>query len=133
MARSRFIQPALASMTVVTAIVAMTLIGVAPAHAAITPTKAYPSGLDGGGEQNTVARNPNSTGVVISGADVAGFQRGTGNGTLFYPRNAGATSSADLSVASVVAYPGINQLVYAGTGGGAHACGTPSGYSPRVI
>src|SRR5437870_354534 len=50
----------------------------------------------GGGFQNVVAIDPHGTGVVISGADVAGFQVGWGNGRRFSPKNAAATMEGDL-------------------------------------
>ena len=39
-----------------------------------------PSGVEGGGFQNVLAIRQDGTGVMISGADVAGFQRTTNYG-----------------------------------------------------
>ncbi len=64
-----------------------------------------------------VAVDPHGTGVVISGADVGGFQVGSSNGTSFAPRNAGATMEGDLLVATVK-FASKSTNVYAGTGAG---------------
>ncbi|TMK77981.1 MAG: hypothetical protein E6G47_10420 [Actinobacteria bacterium] len=74
-------------------------------------------GAVGGGFQNVVAIDPHGTGVVISGADVAGFQVGWGNGRRFSPKNAAATMEGDLDVATIK-FASRSTNVYAGTGAG---------------
>jgi hypothetical protein len=74
-------------------------------------------GIDGGGFQNVVAVDPHGSGIVISGADVSGFQVGSGNGTRFSPRNQAATQSGDLSVATIK-FATRSNAIYAGTGSG---------------
>src|SRR5262245_40171617 len=94
---------------------------VGTAHPALATT--LPGGIFGGGLQNVVAVDPHGTGVVISGADVGGFQVGSGNGTSFSPRNGGAGFEGDLLVATIKFASKTND-VYAGTGAG----GTVNGF-----
>jgi hypothetical protein len=90
------------------------------AHPASAATSS--GGIDGGGFQNVVAVDPHGTGIVISGADVSGFQVGSNNGTSFSPRNKAATTSGDLSVATIK-FATKSNMVYAGTGSGLSGSG----------
>lgn len=90
----------------------------APPAAAATES----SDVDGGGFQNTVAVDPHGTGIVISGADIAGFQVGSANGATFAPRNAAAGGPGDLSIASI-RFATKTNTIYAGAGAGGTANG----------
>jgi photosystem II stability/assembly factor-like uncharacterized protein len=99
------------AMLTLAAIVGMGLFPIQSADAATA------SGFEGGGFTNVVAVDPRATGIVIAGADLGGFQVGTGYGSSFASRNAGAQYLPDMSVATVV-FATRTSNTYAGTGNG---------------
>lgn len=74
------------------------------------------SGVNGAGFVNTIAIDPNSTGLVIAGGDVSGLQRSTDWGARWTPANGGATSTNHLRMAVVAFHPTVANKCYAGAG-----------------
>ncbi|MDX6533086.1 MAG: hypothetical protein QOF68_830 [Gaiellales bacterium] len=74
------------------------------------------TGLEGGGFQNVVAVDPFDSDVVLSGGDVAGFQRSTDGGVTWRSSNAGLSVRQQLAVASILFSPTTQGKVYAAVG-----------------
>lgn len=74
------------------------------------------SGLDGAGFQNVVDIDPAGSGVVLSGADVAGIHRSTNLGVDWQTSNEGINSLSKMKVADIAWSRTQPGLVYAATG-----------------
>jgi photosystem II stability/assembly factor-like uncharacterized protein len=74
------------------------------------------TGLEGGGFQNVVAVDPFDGDDVLSGGDVAGFQRSENGGVTWQSANAGLTARQQLAVASILFSPTVQNTVYAAVG-----------------
>lgn len=80
-----------------------------------------PGGQHGGGFQNTGDVDPFTSGRVISGADVAGFQVSEDAGGSWRARNLGMVARADGSVAAVAFSGAKAGVCYAVTGNGSQS------------
>lgn len=74
------------------------------------------SGLAGGGFVNTIALDPNGTGVVLAGGDVSGFHRSTDGGQHWVTSNMGLDRPGELSVAGIQFSAADPGTVYAAVG-----------------
>lgn len=74
------------------------------------------SGIDGAGFINTIAIDPNSTGLVLCGGDVSGIQRSIDWGANWEAANGAATGTNHLRVATIAFHPTVANKVYAGMG-----------------
>lgn len=75
-----------------------------------------PSGLSGAGFQNVIAADPFGSGLVLSGADVAGVHRSTDFGGHWTTSNGGFTTTSHLRIADLAFSPTVPNRVYAATG-----------------
>jgi hypothetical protein len=87
------------------------------AHAPVLEvTSERPSGLEGGGFQNTIAVNPTDPNIVVSGGDVAGVHLSRDGGVTWTSQNTGMPDQQHLKVASLAWSDATTVFALAGNG-----------------
>lgn len=116
--------PSARRWTALAALIAVVALVQPPPSAASTATSYafHPSGLEGGGFQNTVAYDPFTPDVVLAGGDVSGISRSTDGGRSWTSANTGVPFSM-FHVATVAFSTTTPGLVYAGAGKAGRAGG----------